>query len=378
MPNIRHIAAFAAVMEHGSATSAAKAVNLTQPALSQAIAKLEARTSCPLFAREPTGMRPTEPALLLWPRAKKAVQLIGSHRVTATQIRAFVALARHGSYSVAAENVGLAPASLHRAVADLSQALSEKLVERRGRHLVLTRKGDARARKFGLALAELRSGFSEVSEWLGVAGGTITIGAMPLSRARWLPRSIIRFRSIRPSVQIKIVEGSFSELAGPLRHGEIDFLLGALREDARGDDLEGHSVFTDFPKIVMRADHPLQASLRANPGSVCDYSWILPDPQTPLHHYWRDMMRPYSGDEKLGLECGSVLTIRELLLETDMLTLLSPAQVRVEIEAGLLVALDPPAPVSRSIGITQRRDWQPTSSQHKMLEILESEGSRLS
>ncbi|MEP5938260.1 MAG: LysR family transcriptional regulator [Erythrobacter sp.] len=378
IPNIRHLSAFAAVMKHGSATRAAEVVNLTQPALTQAIAKLEVRLGTPLFAREPSGMRPTEAALLLGPRAETALTLIGSRRVTATQIRAFVALARHGSYSAASEHVGLAAASLHRAVGDLAQALGERLVERRGRHLALTRKGETRARNFGLALAELRSGFAEVSDWLGNAGGAIVIGAMPLSRARWLPRSILKFQARISNVDIKVIEGSYGELAGPLRNGEIDFLLGALREDAKGDDLEGRQVFIDFPKIIARSGHPIASSDSELPHALSDFPWVLPAPHTPLHHYWQKLMESFGGRGKVSLECGSVLTMRELLLETDLLTLLSPAQVRIELQAGLLVAIDPPTPVLRPIGITQRRDWRPTSSQQSMLDILETEALELS
>lgn len=183
IPNIRHLAAFAATVEHGSVTRAAEAVNLTQPALTQAIAGLERELDCQLFEREPTGMRPTQPAILLAPRVKSAIEKIGSSRATATQLRAFLALARAGSYASAAETTGLSPASLHRAVADLSYAVGERLVERRGRHLTLTRKGEVRARRLGLAIADLRSGFAEVAAWLGKAGGRIVIGAMPLSGA---------------------------------------------------------------------------------------------------------------------------------------------------------------------------------------------------
>ena len=38
--NIRHLAAMAAVVEQGSVSLAARAVNLTQPAVTQGIAKL--------------------------------------------------------------------------------------------------------------------------------------------------------------------------------------------------------------------------------------------------------------------------------------------------------------------------------------------------
>ena len=49
--NIRHFAALAATVRHGSVTRAARAINLTQPALTQAIAGLEASLGVTLFER---------------------------------------------------------------------------------------------------------------------------------------------------------------------------------------------------------------------------------------------------------------------------------------------------------------------------------------
>ncbi len=370
LPNLRHLAAFVAIVEHGSATRAAEAVHLTQPALTQAISRLERDMGCQLFEREPTGMKPTEPAVLLAKRVRRAIAWIGSNRVTAAQVRSFRALARHGSYSVASDQIGLAPASLHRAVSDLSSTLGERLVERRGRHLALSRSGEKRAKAFGLALAELRSGFSEVSAWLGQAGGRIVIGAMPLSRARWLPSTLVTFMQSNPGIELEIVEGSYSELVGPLRNGDIDFLLGALRDNADTDDLINIPAFVDRPQIIMRAGHPLARVSCPSPAQWEGFDWMVPAAPTPLRSYWSEMMQASGCEGRVGLECGSVLTIRELLLETDMLTLLSPDQLRVEIEAGLLLAAPPPSPVERAIGIIHRRDWHPTPSQAKLLETL--------
>ena len=64
-PNVRHFAALAATVRHGSLTQAARAVNLTQPALSQAIGALETSLEVTLFKRGAAGMIPTEPALRL-------------------------------------------------------------------------------------------------------------------------------------------------------------------------------------------------------------------------------------------------------------------------------------------------------------------------
>ena len=374
LPNVRHLAAFAATVRHGKVTAAADAIALTQPALTQAIAHLEHRLDCRLFDREPGGMRPTQAALLLAPRAEHAMALIGSPRVTSTQIRAFLALARKGSYAEAAEHLGLATASVHRAIADLSLALGERLVERRGRRVSLTRKGEARARSFGLAMAELRSGFAEVAEWRGKEGGRIVIGAMPLSRARWLPRAILAFAQARPGIAIAVIEGSYTELVGPLRDGEIDLLLGALRPEAQIPDLVQSPAFLDRPQIVMRSGHPLARGDDFPAVDLGAHPWILPSADTQLREYWRAMMTAarYTVPD-VAIECGSVLTIRELLLETDMLSLLSPDQLRVEIEAGLIAYAAPPHPIERTIGITTRRDWRPTPAQGTMLSILAGE-----
>lgn len=370
--NIRHLAAFAATVRHGSVTRAARAVNLTQPALSLAITRLEARLECTLFMRGPQGMTPTEPALLLAPRAEAAIEHIGSPRVTGTQVRAYLALAACESYSGAADRTGVSSASLHRSVADLSHALGQRLVERRGRSIMLTTAGLRRARSFGLAMAELRSGLAELAAWQGREAGRIVIGAMPLSRAYWLPEAIVRFRAEHPKVDLVIYEGSHAELSGPLRNGEIDLLLGALRDATRLEDLVQEPVFIDRPAVFMRAGHPLLA--RADPvdgPAFAAYPWILPQPRTPLRSYWEAMMTA-SGvvPPHVGIECGSGLAVRQLLLKSDALTLLSPAQFAVELKAGILAMLPPPAPVERMIGITTRQGWRPTVSQTRFLMAL--------
>ena len=373
IPNIRHLAAFAATVDHGSVTAAAGAVALTQPALTQAIARLERDLECRLFHREASGMRPTEPALLLHPRAVAALERIGSNRITATQMRAFLAVYRAGSYVAAAAQTGLAPPSLHRAVADLSLALQERLVERHGRKLAFTAKGAMRGRNFALAMADLRAGYTEIATWRGKAGGRIVIGAMPLSRARWLPRAVAEFRATYPQVAIAVVEGSHGERAPLLRDGDVDMLLGAVREDKAVEDLEQLRVFDDHPQIVMRGDHPLVRSAAPGLAELRAYPWVLPGVTTPLFGFFKGLFASDGGDiPEVGIECGSVLTIRELLRTSDMLTLLSPDQIAMEVGAGELATLPPPAPIARSIGIATRRNWMPTAQQRDLLEILRS------
>ena len=197
--------------------------------------RLEDQLGTSLFERQPDRMRPTEAAQLLLPRAQMALELIRSNRVS--QIRAFTALAREGSYVEASGATGLARASLHRAVADLELAIGQSLIVRRGRGIELTQTGRTTARRYRLALAELGAAEDEINSLRGAASGRVTIGAMPLCRARVLPESIVRFQSIHADSEICIAEGSHIELVEPLRDGELDFLIGALRDPSPGPDL---------------------------------------------------------------------------------------------------------------------------------------------
>lgn len=371
--NTRHLRAFVKTYELGTLIAASRAVNITQPALSQGLVGLEDTLQAQLFLRQSQGMEPTEAAHLLYPRACSALDLIRSKSVSQTQIRAFIALARNGSYTEASAETGLARASLHRAVSDLEKGLGQTLVRKRGRGTELTQIGRNKARHYRLAQTELNAAADEILQQKGEYSGRIAIGAMPLCRARILPEAIVRFQSEHPSSEFSIAEGAHAELLEPLRDGDLDFLIGALRAEVPGSDLIQLPLFDDQPKIVARYGHPLKAnSDAADFSDLQRFDWCIPQRGVPLRERWQDMFEA-AGLEvpKVRVECGSVMAIRQILMSTDCLTILSPDQVAVEIEANWLkVVGTAPRDLIRTIGLTYRRDWRLTGPQSKFLETL--------
>ena len=369
--NLRHLRAVAEIGHLGSVSAAADAVSLTQPAITQGLAKLETLIGEPLFERHSEGMAPTPAAKLIIPRIDAALRLIASPRVTMAQVRALTAFAASGSYAGASVKTGLSQPSLHRAVGDLSIALKRQLVERRGKGLTLTEAGRRTVRAFRLARAELEAGLSEIAALNGAESGRIAIGAMPLSRARLLPKAVAAFHRLHPQVEIVIVEGSHAELVEPLRDGELDLMIGALREGGEAPDLMQQPLFDDRPVIIARKGHPLTC-----PGiaDLARYPWIIAAPGTPLRAQWHKMFSDAGlAPPHVPIECGSVIAIRQILMETDFLTLLSPDQVAVELEAGWLTKLcDAPEGLLRTIGVTTRGGWRPTALQQVFLETLQS------
>ena len=75
-PNLRHVRLFQFAAETNSLTRAAEAVRVSQPAASQAIAKLEGQFGGALFERRGSGVFVTERGRLLAERAARALSLL--------------------------------------------------------------------------------------------------------------------------------------------------------------------------------------------------------------------------------------------------------------------------------------------------------------
>lgn len=369
--NLRHLRAFARTVELGTLVGAANAVHISQPALTQAIARLEAAVGADLFFRQNDGMKPTPAAELFYPRVVAALGFVRSTQVTHAQLRAFWALSRGGSYAEASHSVGLAPASLHRAVTDLELALGETLLRRLGRKLELTPYGRTFSRAVKLAHAELTTGLSELEMLRGKSAGRIAVGAMPLCRARILPSTIVDFQRGYPEFEILVAEGSHAELVDPLRDGDLDMLIGALRDPAPGRDLVQDPLFIDKPVVLGRAQHPLASKKgRVTLRDLTRYDWCLPQRGVPLRDRWESLFQADGlTPPPVRVEIGSGIAIRQILMNTDALTLLSPVQVALELESKWL-AIVAKTQLTRTIGLIYRADWRPTQAQRRFMETL--------
>ncbi|PZQ22335.1 MAG: LysR family transcriptional regulator [Sphingopyxis macrogoltabida] len=371
--NLRHLRALHSIVRLGSISAAALDIHLTQPAITQGIARLEAAIGAPLFDRRANGMEPRASAIILSDRVETALKLVNNRRVTSTQMRAFNYLARTGSYTAAAAASGVSQASLHRSVSDLSLAYGFALVERRGRGLALTAKGREIARRFSLARAELDAGLDEIATLGGQETGHIALGAMPLARALVLPRVMAKYHEIHPDVRFVVMEGSHTELIGPLRDGELSIIVGALRGGSAGPDLIEKPLFVDEPVVIASADHPL-AGRAASIEELARYPWVMPGTHAPLRTSWEQwFVDAGQAVPTVPIECGSVIIIRQLLMDGNFLTLLSRNQVNLELDAGRLARVDTRLGIRRSIGMTCRAEWNPTRLQRAFIELLEQE-----
>lgn len=381
--NLRHLRALVTVVAVRSFARAAEAAGLSQPALTQGMAKLERQLGVALFDRHSGGVEPTAAGKALAERVERAFDQLASavrrpgkpgtrgfprpeQLMTGTQLQAFLYFAEAQGFAGAALASGLSQPAIHRAVRELEQISGHALAERRGRGMTLTPAGRAMARGVRLAAGELSAGIAEARGEIQPAT-RIAIGAMPLSRALVLPRAIAHFLRDCPETVIDVVEGSWRELVDPLLDGVIDLMIGALR-DAPPDGVEQVPLFTDRLAVFTRKGHPL-AGRRVGLHELQTQSWVVGPQGTPLRAHWQAL---FAGKlPPVPVECGSVMVIRGLVMQSDLLTLLSPDQIAVELDTQMLVRIDVDLPgCIRTIGLTTRRGWRPTQTQQRLVDLI--------
>lgn len=392
LPNLRHLRVFHLTMTHRSVNRAAQEANLSQPAVTQAIANLEDEFGCILFERRSVGMFPTRCGELLEVRVKRALDFIAeagqrlrgagrqpSNRVaferfvSTSQLRALSAIAHTGNFAGAARYLGITPPSVHRAATQLEELAGVPLFERLSQGLVLTRLGRALARSANLAFHEIELATQDIAAANGVISGQISIGSLPLAQANIVPTALRIVSEKFPHVSISVVDGSYEILLEALRNGEIDCLIGALRSPAPAVDVEEEVLFEDQLAILARSGHPLHGKSTVSIADLAQARWLVPREGSPGRELFDALMA--EADEtfrKEGLiETGSFTVVRAMLLNSDRLALLSVRQAKDEITEGKIAAL--PYPIKglrRAIGVTTRRDYLPTELSLSMLDAL--------
>jgi LysR family transcriptional regulator of gallate degradation len=378
-PELRHLRAFLAVADHGSASRAGATLFRAQSAVSRTIRKLERTLGVALFERRTQGMLLTAFGRALLVRALRVQAELQNARaelagfgavrvargdasfgiaVAERRVRAFVALTEQHHMPSVAENLGITQPAVSVAVRQLEGAVGVPLFERTARGMIPTPAGTTLALRLKRAQAELRHAAADIASLSGVMQGIVTVGALPLGRTRLLPESIASVVARYPGLRVATMEGSFEALAASLRAGDVDFILGALRPAEYASDLEGEPLLEDELALVARVRHPWSGRRRLSVRDLARARWVLPRTNTPNRKLFeRALAARGVAPPDVAVETSDLAMLRGVLLNSDLLTAISPRQIAYELRSKLLTVLPFPLPDTRRvIGITRRAD----------------------
>jgi len=389
-PNIRHMRVFLETARSGSVSIAAARCHLSQPAATQAIKQLETTFGTALLIRRRKQAALTTCGALFAQRAANAMRHINEGAsaarretgtkarasfetsVTAAQLRSLIAIANAGSFTVAAKALDLSQPTVHRTARSLEAIAGTPFFIARSSGVRLTPAAEIFVRGAKLAQSEIQQSYEEISRELGRESGSFVLGSLPLARTTIVPKAIHAMVSTFDGFQIRVVEGRYTELIRSLREGDIDCLIGALRDPAPADDIAQEPLFEDALAIVAHPTHPLAKKCNLRLEDTLCYPWIAPPKDTPAGQYLFETLRIEDQPETpVRAVSSSMAVLRGVLAQGPYISIVSRHQIKIDEKLGVICKLDVPLHGDlRAIGLTYRNDWKPTQTQSLFIDYL--------
>jgi DNA-binding transcriptional LysR family regulator len=389
---------FQNVARLGSLSQASRECGVSQPAVTQAIAKLEERLSAPLFERCQSGCFLTQYGHAYLARTDRFFNevensllepLVGPPftedrllkctvaKITATHVRTLMAIAEHQSVEAAAIALDISGSSLTRAARGLEGVLRRTLFHPSAHGLSATKISLELARRFRLACRELAYGSEEIAGLRGKNESRVVVGTLPLFPVDLLARSVDDLLKAYPGTKILILEGSYLGLLADLRAGKIDFLVSVLRKPDWVLDVDEEPLFEDPYAVIARRGHPLAQRSDITLQDLARFEWVLPEAGTPRRTAFDRMFRTFDPKPAASIETRSMEFQRGMLSTSDRVSLVTMHEALFETRVGMLGPLPFAPPVTRRAdGVATRANWQPTGVQLAFLDLLRRNARR--
>lgn len=174
------------------------------------------------------------------------------------QLRYLEAVARHGHFTRAAEELHVAQSAVSHQVRRLERELGTELLERTTRSVKLTAAGEIAVARARAALAEADRLGSELDELRGLVRGTIAIGALLPAGDLDLPALLAEFKRRHPGIEIEFREGTAADMRTHLSRGELDAAF-VLESGPQPAELGRLPLSEAEMVLAMSPDHPLAA-----------------------------------------------------------------------------------------------------------------------
>ena len=147
------------------------------------------------------------------------------------QFKYVLVLSQAGSFSRAAEELGISQPSLSQYVKKIENEIGMPLLDRAGGNVRLTDAGRAYIDAGRRILDVERQMQGTLTDIKNNKSGTLTVGASPFRTVGFMPEVIKRFKNDYPGIRVVICEADTSALMEGLEQGEFDLCITMLPVD---------------------------------------------------------------------------------------------------------------------------------------------------
>ncbi len=253
------------------------------------------------------------------------------------QLRAFVTLARCGSFTLAAKELHLSQSAVSHSMKALETDLGCRLFDRMSKKVLLTQAGEqllAHANKILREMSAARESITALGKW---GRARLRLASSTTACQYILPGVLREFQKQYPSANILVEPGDTPRAIDLLRANVAD--LAVTLEPKHDPEFQFLPLFTDELHFLMAPSHPWAKQGRVVREEVPKQHYILYNKNTItsrlIEHYFREDRMVLN----LVMELGSMEAIKEMVKLGLGVGILAPWIARKEIESGELVSM---------------------------------------
>jgi DNA-binding transcriptional LysR family regulator len=163
-------------------------------------------------------------------------------------MRALVALAKTGSFTLAADHLNVTQSALSGQIKELEQMLGVRVVERTTRKTQLSELGRELYPLFDKMLQDLDRAMADIASRKALKQGSVRVAAPQMLSCTLLPEAIAAYHAQYPDVQVRLADSPVEQVSARVFSGEADFGIGPERDATA--EIEAQPLF-EMPFVVV-------------------------------------------------------------------------------------------------------------------------------
>lgn len=271
------------------------------------------------------------------------------------QLRHFLGVASRGNVSKAASAMNISQPALTRSVKMIEDELGAAMFVRTAKGVELTPSGATLARHAQLIVNSVDCAREEIIASQTNSKTSSSIGVANLFNEILVHKAITAVCKANPDFRYTVKVGLYEELAEMLRQGFLDLIFSTNSELSPQDGLSFERTGEVQSVLVVGASSNLAKAKSVALMDLRDAPWVLLDNA----HSDRFLISIFASSglnpPESVVRTSSLGMLRSLLREQYFIGWLPSPWARIDVEAGVLKALDlPQTTVSRPFGIVTR------------------------
>lgn len=189
------------------------------------------------------------------------------------QLQHFVAVAEEEHFTRAAQRINIVQSALSSSIRTLEEELNAKLFVRTTRQVRLTAAGKVFLEKARTALDAVREAREAVTAVASLKRGTLSIGTVQsLPAFLDLPALLALFHAQHPAIEVRLSQGSSSDLIEKVRSGQLDLAILPLCEPP--DDIATKLIACDALVLICPPGHAFAGRSDVTLAAIADEPFV--------------------------------------------------------------------------------------------------------